>query len=139
MFLCDLCCFSKTPKELSGKRVVLFSYGSGLASSMYSIRVSGIASPDSSLVKAAAYVSSIPKRLATRTVVPPAKFEQIMKLRQETHHKAPYMPVGSSVDLFPGTFYLTAVDDKHRRSYSQVPYGEADNSSPLQTCANGVH
>lgn len=46
-----------------------------------------------------------------------------MKLREQTHHLAPYQPVGSSAELFPGTYYLTAVDDKHRRGYERVPLG----------------
>lgn len=31
---------------------------------------------------------------------------------------APYSPVGDVSVLFPGTWYLTQVDDKHRRQYS---------------------
>ena len=34
---------------------------------------------------------------------------------------APYTPVGDTSDLFPGTWYLTEVDDKHRRKYSRTP------------------
>ncbi|GFR11548.1 hydroxymethylglutaryl-CoA synthase 1, partial [Trichonephila clavata] len=32
----------------------------------------------------------------------------------------PYTPIGSLEDLFPGTWYLEHVDDKHRRTYQQV-------------------
>ena len=32
-----------------------------------------------------------------------------------------YVPRGSVEDLFPGTWYLTRVDDKHRREYARRP------------------
>ena len=43
-----------------------------------------------------------------------------MELRETNHHKAPYTPVSSTDDLFPGTYYLTMVDDKYRRTYGRV-------------------
>lgn len=36
-------------------------------------------------------------------------------------HTANYVPQGSVEDLFPGTWYLTRVDDKHRREYARRP------------------
>ena len=128
--LINLLYYSVSAEELSGKRLVLFSYGSGLAATMYSMRVSadcGAKSPLSSLL---ANVSDIPKQLAQRTVVSPADFEKTMKLREETHHQAPYTPCGSTSDLFPATYHLVSVDDKHRRMYSRVGG---------QTSCNGVY
>ena len=43
---------------------------------------------------------------------------------------APYAPVGSVGVLFPGTWYLTAVDDKHRREYA-VFDGKTAAESPV--------
>ena len=63
--------------------------------------------------------------LAARKTIPPADFEATMKLREETHHLAPYKPVGDPAQLFPGTYYLTGVDEKHRRSYVRVPQVQA--------------
>lgn len=108
---------SKTPDELIGCRVVMFSYGSGLASCMYSLRVTN--TPQ--LSRLTQNLTDIPKRLASRKTIPPAEFEATMKLREKTHHLAPYQPVGDPGQLFPGTYYLTAVDDKHRRSYTRAP------------------
>ena len=34
-------------------------------------------------------------------------------------HPAPYVPQGAVEELFPGTWYLTRVDEKHRREYSR--------------------
>lgn len=107
--------------EIAGKRVVLFSYGSGLASALYCLRVSPDASPKSKLAVLAETQSHIPLRVKSRRTVPPAEFEKTMKLREETHHSAPYRPVCSPDELFPGTYYLASVDEKHRRTYERVP------------------
>ena len=110
---------------------MLFSYGSGIAATMYSIRVTtdyGSKSPLSSLL---ANVSDIPEQLGLRTVVSPASFEETMKLREKTHHQAPYTPQGSPADLFPLTYYLASVDEKHRRTYKRV--------GSTETTSNGIH
>lgn len=126
---------SVPPKQLSGKRLVLFSYGSGLAAAMYSLRVSTDFAPKSPLASLSCNVSDIPGLLTARRVVSPPEFEAIMKLREETHHKAPYEPQGNASDLFPSTFYLTSVDDKHRRTYGCV--GVEDGTT--KTVTNGTN
>ena len=123
------CCSpSRTPAvELAGKRIVLFSYGSGLASTLYSIRVT---SDIEELTRVSGGVVDLPTRLKTRLTIPPPEFERVMKLREDTHHMAPYTPVGDSASLWPGTYYLVDVDDKHRRSYKRIPVQDA---TPLRT------
>lgn len=116
--------YSKKPEEVAGKRVVLFSYGSGLASAMYSLRVSSDATPGSPLSSLMESLSSIPARLKARKTVSPPDFEQTMLLREKTHHSAPYIPVGDRKELFPGTYYLASVDEKHRRTYERLPPAE---------------
>ena len=128
--------------------MVLFSYGSGLASAMYSLRVSSDATPGSPLSFLMESLSSIPARLKARKTVAPPDFEQTMLLREKTHHSAPYLPVGDRKELFPGTYYLTSVDEKHRRTYERLPPVERKPfitlRSPLrklteeQTCTNGA-
>jgi len=39
-------------------------------------------------------------------------------LRQKAHLKKSYTPEGSIEHLFPGTYYLTGVDDMFRRMYA---------------------
>ena len=102
---------------LAGKRVVLFSYGSGLASAMYSLRVT---SDPKLLSRLVSTLTDISERLASRKVVQPADFEQTMRLREDTHHLAPYTPVSDPTELCPGTYYLAAVDDMHRRVYKRI-------------------
>lgn len=104
--------------ELAGTRLMAFSYGSGLASTLYALRFS---SDPAHLERLIGNVSEVPAMLESRRAVPPAEFEQTLKLREETNHLAPYRPVGGGGTLHPGTYFLTEVDDKHRRKYQRVP------------------
>ena len=72
--------------ELSGKRAVLCSYGSGLAASMFSVRFSDNASPDSALHRLSESLADLQNRLDSRQKVEPSIFSQTMKLREDTHH-----------------------------------------------------
>jgi len=108
-----------TLTEIKEKRAVLFSYGSGLASSMFAFRASDRV--DSVLSRLVDSCADLAQRLDSRQKVSPADFASAMKLREETHHLAPYIPSGSVDCLFPGTWYLVQVDDKHRRKYECVP------------------
>ncbi|KAH9489821.1 Hydroxymethylglutaryl-CoA synthase, cytoplasmic [Bulinus truncatus] len=108
-----------TVDAIAGKRVVLFSYGSGLASSMFSMVFSDNKSIGGALEKLVNSLSDLKQRLDSRQCVAPEDFDRNMKLREQTHHLAPYNPVGSVSVLFPGTWYLTEVDNMHRRKYER--------------------
>ncbi|KAF6039320.1 HMGCS1 [Bugula neritina] len=120
----SLCSYisSNDAASLANKRAVLFSYGSGLASSMYSVRFSEDTTPGSPLTKLVASLADLNTRLESRRKVEPALFSDAMKLREDTHHQAPYTPVGDLSSLFPGTWYLASVDEKHRRKYEVAGY-----------------
>ncbi|XP_048875294.1 hydroxymethylglutaryl-CoA synthase, cytoplasmic isoform X2 [Brienomyrus brachyistius] len=118
-----------TPQQLSGQRIGIFSYGSGFAATLYSIRVTQDATPGSALDKLVASLSDLRARLDSREKVSPSMFADIMKLREETHHLANYTPKGTVTDLFPGTWYLTHVDEKHRRQYARR---SSDEDGPLE-------
>ncbi|KAK6165638.1 hypothetical protein SNE40_022528 [Patella caerulea] len=131
---------STTPNELKGKRVILFSYGSGLAATMFSVKVSENVTPDSALLRLFDSLNDLKYRLESRTKVDPSIFDGIMKLREQTHHLAPYRPVGSIQDLFPGTWYLTEVDSMHRRKYDRVPSAQRlTKTSVEQSEVNNVN
>ena len=49
-----------------------------------------------------------------------AAFNAAMDLRASRYGKAGYSPTGSVEDLFPGTFYLEAIDELHRRFYGRT-------------------
>ncbi|XP_073334433.1 hydroxymethylglutaryl-CoA synthase, cytoplasmic isoform X1 [Pagrus major] len=118
-----------TSSQIAGQRIGVFSYGSGFAATLYSLRVTQDHTPGSGLDKLVSSLSDLKVRLESRRKVSPAVFSENMKLREETHHLASYVPRGSVEDLFPGTWYLTRVDDKHRREYSRRPL---DNDLPAE-------
>ncbi|XP_035910456.1 hydroxymethylglutaryl-CoA synthase 1 [Anopheles stephensi] len=104
--------------ELLGKRVGVFSYGSGLASSMYSI---AITTDRERLAEFKRHLNYVQPLLDRRSKVDPAEFTKLMEVREKNNHAAPYEPSGSVDVLFPGTYYLQAVDSMHRRTYERVP------------------
>ncbi|XP_013187423.2 hydroxymethylglutaryl-CoA synthase 1 [Amyelois transitella] len=107
---------SKSPEQLVGKKFALFSYGSGLASTMYSINICDDVSKLNGLIDSLKESVSL---LDKRESVDPAVFSDIMDLRTANYHTAPYKPSGSIDVLFPGTYYLTNIDDQRRRTYDR--------------------
>nr|XP_060477709.1 hydroxymethylglutaryl-CoA synthase, mitochondrial isoform X2 [Panthera onca] len=108
-------------QDLAGSRIGAFSYGSGLAASFFSFRVSQDASPGSPLEKLVSSVSDLPKRLASRKRMSPEEFTEIMDQREQFYHKVNFSPPGDISSLFPGTWYLEQVDELHRRKYARRP------------------
>jgi hydroxymethylglutaryl-CoA synthase len=96
--------------DLQGKRVGIFSYGSGLAASMFSLRVRG---NTDQLVKQV----DLHTRLDSRRTVAPEVYDQMCALREKAHLKCNYEPQGATDTLLPGTYYLTKVDELFRRKY----------------------
>ncbi|PYI34116.1 hydroxymethylglutaryl-CoA synthase [Aspergillus indologenus CBS 114.80] len=92
------------------KRVGIFSYGSGLASSMLSAKVVGDVS---TIVEKLDLIN----RLNSRVVLPPQSYVEMCDLRKHAHLKKNFKPSGNTETLFPGTYYLTEVDDMFRRKY----------------------
>jgi len=106
-----------TADELIGKRVGMFSYGSGLSSSLFSFQIKKSIADISKVL-------DIPNRLKTRLEFTPKQFSEVMRLREETHGKKDYKPVGDSSSVkeafFSGTYYLEQIDSKWRRSYKRT-------------------
>jgi hydroxymethylglutaryl-CoA synthase len=103
---------------LAGQRVALFSYGSGLASTFFSIRIS---EDESKLAPLLSVLSDVKSRLETRAKLAPTEFESTLMVREKAVHASPYSPAGPVDNMFPGTWYLESIDDKHRRQYSRTP------------------
>ncbi|XP_025411560.1 hydroxymethylglutaryl-CoA synthase 2 isoform X1 [Sipha flava] len=100
--------------NLPGKKIGVFSYGSGLASSMYSIKI-----VDNELAYMITNLKKCIDKLEKRIRVTPEKFTEVLEIRQKSLHQAPYVPVGNKKDLFPGTWYLSNIDELHRRYYER--------------------
>jgi len=97
-----------------GKRALIFSYGSGLAASLFSVKIQG----DVSMI---ADTSAFEDRLKHRTKLSPAQFEAVLTKREQVHSAPSFTPSLSSYNhLFPGTYYLANADDKYRRTYQRV-------------------
>jgi len=117
---------NKDTTSLLGKRIGMFSYGSGLASTMFSLQISDefdIVEPLISGIKDVAH------RLDSRKCVSPEEFSAILKSKEETHHLAPYQPTGSIDTLDPGVYYLVDIDSMYRRNYARRPTDGSVNGS----------
>jgi hydroxymethylglutaryl-CoA synthase len=96
---------------LQGKRIGLFSYGSGLAASFCSFRVVGDVSEIHKVL-------DLPNRLAARTAVPPETYDAMCELRHKAHLQKNFKPAGDVSTIAPGAYYLENVDDMFKRFYA---------------------
>lgn len=112
---------NKPLQELAGSKIVLFSYGSGLASSMFSITVSKDSNENSPLAKLVNKLQYVKVLLAQREKISPEKFTATLEIRAKNSHSAQYRPIADTTNFFPGTYYLTETDELHRRFYNRVP------------------
>ncbi|GME30027.1 3-hydroxy-3-methylglutaryl coenzyme A synthase [Neofusicoccum parvum] len=97
--------------QLRGKRIGLFSYGSGLASSLFSLQVVG----DTGRM---ANILDLHRRLDARKGVAPETYDSMCKMRERAYQKKNYVPEGDIDELAAGTYYLKYVDEKFRRTYA---------------------
>lgn len=112
-------------ETLTGKRILIFSYGSGMASTCFSIVVK---KPVLDIKQKA----KLQQRLHQRTFVDPKKFTHMLSLREQQVTHSAYVPEGPISDLFPGTYYLEKVDDKYRRYYKRTPVSQRESSGPAK-------
>ncbi|CAK7201464.1 3-hydroxy-3-methylglutaryl coenzyme A synthase [Sporothrix eucalyptigena] len=96
---------------LQGKRIGLFSYGSGLAASFCSFRVKGSTEEIHKIL-------DIPARLEARRAVPPATYDALCDLRKKAHLQKSYTPEGEVANIASGVYYLESIDDMFQRKYS---------------------
>lgn len=97
--------------KLQGKRIGLFSYGSGLAASLFSAVVKGDISHITNNL-------NFDKVLASRNYVSPEEYEAALALREAAHLKKDFKPTGSIDHIASGSYYLTEVNDKFHRKYA---------------------
>eukprot|EP00300_Choanocystis_sp_HF-7_P020239 c20546_g1_i2.p1 GENE.c20546_g1_i2~~c20546_g1_i2.p1 ORF type:complete len:476 (-),score=98.51 c20546_g1_i2:70-1431(-) len=105
---------SKSDSELVGKRIAMFSYGSGLAASLYVIEVRG------SIAKIAESIQ-LHERLAQRLEITPQKFTEIMDQREANYGRSNFEPASPIHYLRAGSVYLAGVDEAFKRSYATAP------------------
>ena len=101
-------------QEIQGKRILLYSFGSGAAASMFAIRING---STEQIVKAV----DLKNRLDSKKVVPCQTYVEALKTREATHNAVNHKPVGQLENLWPGAYYLENVDHMYRRTYGRIP------------------
>ncbi|CAD6211926.1 GSCOCG00003902001-RA-CDS [Cotesia congregata] len=112
---------NKPIEQLLGKRIGVFSYGSGLASSMYSLTFGNDKAAEEQLRKICNNLDYIKVQLDARKLITPEEYTEILAMREKNCHTAPYEATASIDPMFPGTYYLVKIDQMHRRSYQRLP------------------
>lgn len=98
---------------LQNKRIGLFSYGSGLASTLLSLVVKGDVSHITKVL-------DLDYKLKEgRTTKSPEEYLQAIELREKIHLQKSFEPSSSIDHISKGVYYLTNIDDKYRRSYAR--------------------
>ncbi|KAL6660297.1 hypothetical protein ACP70R_002419 [Stipagrostis hirtigluma subsp. patula] len=107
------------PKQvgnIAGQRIVMFSYGSGLTSTMFSFKINEGQHPFS--LQNIANILDVSKKLEARNVVPPEKFVEALKLMEHRYGAKDFVTSQDTSLLAAGTYYLTHVDSMYRRFYA---------------------
>ncbi|RYP36622.1 hypothetical protein DL767_003326 [Monosporascus sp. MG133] len=98
-------------KDSVGKIIGMFSYGSGIASTLFALKV---ARDPSELVQKI----DLMKRLSQRHISTPEEYEEACILRAKAYGAKSFEPAGEISSLAPGTYYLESIDDAYRRTYA---------------------
>ncbi|KAF2154362.1 hydroxymethylglutaryl-CoA synthase [Myriangium duriaei CBS 260.36] len=98
-------------ESLQGKTIGLFSYGSGIASSLFTMQVVG---DISGMVEKL----DVFNRLDRRHLASPAEYEEARTLREKAYGAKDYTPTGDLAGIAEGTYYLDHIDAQYRRSYA---------------------
>ena len=106
-------------KQAAGKKILMFSYGSGLASSMFSFKC-GYEKHDENVLDDLRIQLSLESRLQARVKATPQKFNETIELRAELHHNTDgFIPQHPIDYLEAGTYYLLEKDKNGKRMYAQ--------------------
>lgn len=98
--------------ELQGKNILMYSFGSGSAASVFTFHIQG----DTSII---AEKLDLKNRLDQREVVPCQTYVESLKLREAMHSAKDVTPKGSVDSLFAGAYYLEKIDSMFRRTYGR--------------------
>jgi len=100
--------------DFMNKRILMYSYGSGLSSAMFSIVVK-------SSITNIQENTNVHNRIANRIAIPPIEFTKILENREKMI-KDPHYQLSelNTMHFTSGTFYLAKMDEKLRRHYEIV-------------------
>jgi hydroxymethylglutaryl-CoA synthase len=105
--------------SMTGKRVLLFPYGSGSVASCFSVR--GVQREGKFSLASIQATVNIFDRLDKRSNCTVEEFSAALDLRAACYGKAPMTPAGSTDHIASGTYYLVGINDKHHRQYEKKP------------------
>ncbi|KAF8412337.1 hypothetical protein HHK36_000299 [Tetracentron sinense] len=120
---------------LAGQRVIMFSYGSGLTSTMFSFQLREGQHPFS--LSNIATVMNVSGKLKSRHEFLPEKFVETMKLMEHRYGAKDFVTSKDCSLLSPGTYYLTEVDSMYRRFYAKKARNTTTTDKVAATCENG--
>lgn len=105
--------------DLTNKRVMMFSYGSGCAATIYTLKFSPANLGDYKDIRKRN--SDVLSNLNGRMKMPPTSYEVILAKKEKLFLSNDYAPESNSnlEELFDGAFYIEKVDKMWRRHYSQ--------------------
>ncbi|GJD01058.1 hydroxymethylglutaryl-CoA synthase [Colletotrichum higginsianum] len=98
-------------KESVGKTIGMFSYGSGIASTLFAVKVTGDLTDMVQKI-------NIMERLSQRKIATPEEYEESCGQRLNAYGAKSFEPVGSIENMVPGTYYLKEIDEAYRRTYA---------------------
>lgn len=128
---------SKSVQELKNTRLCLFSYGSGLASSMFSIMISENTNQRFSLENILTNLNKQRNKLIeNRIEIDPVLYDKFLKQNELIHNKASRQSNINPNSLYPGTWYLNSIDEKYRRFYERTP---VDSQSTFDSNKSQIH
>lgn len=129
LWFCLVSAIAERTQEVVDKQLLCFSYGSGLAATMFSLHV----------VKPVDHIAeklNLQQRLDERVAVSPTEYTQVLAVREQTYGACDFEVTSALSTLAPGTFYLVSVDEMGRRRYARVPGASAGRSAGVADAAS---
>lgn len=128
---------SKTSQEHENSRICLFSYGSGLASSMFSLIVTETSNERFTLNFILKNLSEQKtKLLENRVEIEPHLYDAYLQQREVMHKKVPREAQFKQNTLYEGTWNLKNIDANYRRFYERTSNKDCFDKEKVLTCLN---
>lgn len=105
---------------LEGKRILLFSYGSGSVATLFSVLGRTPSEGKYNFtIEQIKEKSNMFSRLESRSQCSIEEFNAALDLREAKYGQAPMTPDGSVDNVPSGAYYLVNINDKHHRTYEK--------------------
>ena len=105
--------------DLAGKRVGVFSYGSGAIATLFAMDAHAARPGAAFSLPRIQSTVQLQQRLSARREASPDEFTAALKMREAAYGRAGYTPVGSVADVPEGAYYLKEVAGNHNRVYAR--------------------